>query len=212
MRMAETTSDVGSLLRADGASSCVDPDRSGSALAAIAPDAFEIILQPVSHPETGDIGIDESLFAIGRTEPPFDGFPASVVADLSRRHARIFCENGIVHIADMGSKNGTAVNDVDIRQRTARLQDGDEIRFGRFLTFRVHLRTCAPPVVARMVSLTLLPVAHEEPLGQSARPKQQGLQEQAGVQPHGVAAAPVGQFMRHDQLLLFGAEAAQMAR
>ena len=120
--------------------------------------ACEITLIPLSHPELGAIGIDENLFAVGRTEPPFDNYPPEVVADLSRRHARIFCEGGVVHIADMGSKNGTAVNGVDVRQKTARLQDGDTICFGRDLHYRVLLRLQPPQPVSRLVSLTLQPV------------------------------------------------------
>lgn len=101
--------------------------------------AFDIVLKPVSHPETGDIRIDESLFAIGRTEPPFSEYPPGIVADLSRRHARIFSENGAVYIADLDSKNGTKVNGVDVQQKITKLNDGDEICFGGRLTYRVRL-------------------------------------------------------------------------
>ncbi|RZI42916.1 FHA domain-containing protein [Herbaspirillum sp. HC18] len=101
--------------------------------------AFDIVLEPVSHPETGNIRIDESLFAIGRTEPPFSDYPPNIVADLSRRHARIFSEHGSVYIADLDSKNGTAVNGIDVQQKITRLQDGDEICFGGRLTYRVRL-------------------------------------------------------------------------
>ena len=118
---------------------------------------FQIVLKPLSHPELAEIGIEETLFPVGRNEPPFDGYPADAVSDLSRRHARIFCENGIIHIADMGSKNGTAVNGVDVRQKTARLQQGDELQFGRTLTFQVQLRSHAPVAVTRLVSLALQP-------------------------------------------------------
>ena len=51
-----------------------------------------IVLEPVSQPQLGPIGVDDTLFAIGRNEAPFDGYDAALVADLSRRHARIFCE------------------------------------------------------------------------------------------------------------------------
>ena len=121
------------------------------------PHSFQIVLRPLSHPELAEIGIDETLFPVGRNEPPFDTYPADAVADLSRRHARIFCENGIIHIADMGSKNGTAVNGIDVRQKTARLQQGDELQFGRGLKFQVQLRAHAPVPVARLLSLTLQP-------------------------------------------------------
>ena len=131
------------------------------AQAAPAGQSTEIILAALSHPELGDIGIDEALFAVGRTETPFDSYPADATADLSRRHARIFCESGVVHIADMGSKNGTAVNGVDVRQKTARLADGDEVRFGRHLSYRVRLRARPPAPADTLVRLLLAPIEAE---------------------------------------------------
>lgn len=52
---------------------------------------------------------------------------------VSRRHAIITCEDGRVHVQDLGSKNGTFVNGV--RVTTAELQAGDVVSFGP-----VHLR------------------------------------------------------------------------
>ena len=120
---------------------------------------FDILLRPLAHPELGDIRIDENLFAIGRTEPPFDGYPPELVADLSRRHARIFHEYGALYIADLGSKNGTTVNGVNIRQKTSRLQDGDEIGFSGALTYKVQLgaRSEAPQRPPKVLGLTLTP-------------------------------------------------------
>ncbi|WP_334189572.1 FHA domain-containing protein, partial [Noviherbaspirillum sp.] len=120
---------------------------------------FDIVLEPVSHPDLGDIRIEDNLFAIGRTEPPFVTYPQDKVADLSRRHARIFCEYGVVYIADLDSKNGTTVNGVNIQQKISRLHDGDEICFGRSLTYRVKLgtRERAPRHTDRLVSMTLTP-------------------------------------------------------
>lgn len=120
---------------------------------------IDIVLKPVAHPELGDIRIDEELFAIGRTESPFASYAPDLVADLSRRHARIFCEYGNVYIADLGSKNGTSVNGADIRQKTAMLHDGDEICFGGALSYRIQLRmrAQAPNRAERLLSLTLTP-------------------------------------------------------
>lgn len=120
---------------------------------------FDIVLTPLSRPELGDIRIGGDLFAIGRTEPPFAAYPHDAVADLSRRHAKIFAERGAVYLADLGSKNGTTVNGNDARQKTSRLQDGDEICFGGGLCYRVTLRqrTEAPSRAARLLSLTLVP-------------------------------------------------------
>ncbi|MGZ3238490.1 MAG: hypothetical protein ACXU8A_14060, partial [Burkholderiaceae bacterium] len=53
-----------------------------------------ILLKAISHPELGDIRIDEVLFAVGREEAPFDSYAPDIIADISRRHARIFCEYG----------------------------------------------------------------------------------------------------------------------
>src|SRR5688572_1796733 len=48
---------------------------------------------------------------------------------VSRRHARIFIENNVMFIEDLGSTNGTLVNGVLIA-KPARLQDGDKIQIG----------------------------------------------------------------------------------
>ncbi|WLI88822.1 FHA domain-containing protein [Massilia sp. R2A-15] len=118
-----------------------------------------IVLQPLNPPGLADIRIDGSLFAVGRTEAPFASYPADVVADLSRRHARIFCEGGAVYLADLDSKNGTTVNGAALKQTITRLGNGDEIGFGRALSYRLKLVEGgpAPPPTATLASLTLTP-------------------------------------------------------
>jgi pSer/pThr/pTyr-binding forkhead associated (FHA) protein len=118
-----------------------------------------IVLQCVSHPELAPIPIDGSLFAIGRTEAPFDSYPPELVADLSRRHARIFCEGGAVYLADLGSKNGTRVDGVAIKA-ISRLSNGAELGFGRTLSYRVQLAEGVPEAAcaaSKLASLTLSP-------------------------------------------------------
>ncbi len=119
-----------------------------------------IVLEPVSQPQLGPIGVEDTLFAIGRNEAPFDGYDAALVADLSRRHARIFCEGDAVYLADLDSKNGTTVNGVTVRHTIVRLDHGAEITFGRALTFRLRLGAGAarPAGAARLASLSLRPV------------------------------------------------------
>lgn len=117
-----------------------------------------IVLEPVSHPELQAIRIPDSLFAIGRTEAPFDAYPAELAGDLSRRHARIFCEHGAVYLADLGSKNGTTVNGAALKQAIAPLHSGDLVGFGKTLSYRVRLEQAARPAGhARPSSLTLWP-------------------------------------------------------
>ncbi|MEH6435897.1 FHA domain-containing protein [Massilia sp. DD77] len=120
--------------------------------------ASMIVLEPVSHPELAPIRIDDSLFAIGRNEAPFDAYPPELAGDLSRRHARIFCEHGAVYLADLGSKNGTTVNGAAVRQSITALRSGDLVGFGKRLSYRVQLERAAQPAPrARLASLTLLP-------------------------------------------------------
>lgn len=118
-----------------------------------------IVLQPVSHPELDAIQIHDSLFAIGRNEAPFDSYAPEIVADLSRRHARIFCEHGAVYLADLGSKNGTTVNGAAVRQAITTLNTGDQLGLGSALSYRVQLEegALALPRTARLASLTLAP-------------------------------------------------------
>ena len=118
-----------------------------------------IVLQPVSHPELDAIQIHDSLFAIGRNEAPFDGYAPEIVADLSRRHARIFCEHGAVYLADLGSKNGTTVNGAAVKQAITTLHTGDQLGLGSALSYRVQLEegALAQPRTARLASLTLTP-------------------------------------------------------
>jgi len=121
-----------------------------------------IVLEALSHPELGQVAIDDGVFAIGRTEQPFAGYPPAIVADLSRRHARIFTENGEAWLADLGSKNGTTVNGVPVRQTIVRLRDGDELKLAGLLAYRVRVQAAAPAAAApapsaRLASLTLAP-------------------------------------------------------
>ena len=123
------------------------------------PGAVSMVLTPLSHPELAPITMDDNLFAIGRMEFPFVSYAPDLVADLSRRHARIFFEYGAVYIADLDSKNGTTVNGIHLRQQISRLQQGDEICFGRTLSYRVALgagaQQSARPL--HLISLTLEP-------------------------------------------------------
>src|SRR5438552_7741725 len=49
-------------------------------------------------------------------------------AGVSSKHAKIWCEDGEYYLMDLGSTNGTFVNDKDVDR--ARLTDGDVITFG----------------------------------------------------------------------------------
>jgi pSer/pThr/pTyr-binding forkhead associated (FHA) protein len=126
---------------------------------------MKVILKPISHPEIGNISIDDTVFPIGRREEPFSSQHGDVVSKLSRRHARVFQEGGKVYVADMGSLNGTQVNNRPVQKRATLLHAGDDVNFGGQLSFRVEIEDEADEagifdaaVQPRPVSLTLMPV------------------------------------------------------
>jgi pSer/pThr/pTyr-binding forkhead associated (FHA) protein len=121
---------------------------------------FDIVLDPILHPELGEIRIARELFAVGRAEPPFASASLDIVANLSRRHAKIFFERGEAYVADLGSKNGTTVDGCEVRERPRRLRNGDTLTFSGVLAYRVvfvphDARTDAE--AARPMLLTLTP-------------------------------------------------------
>ncbi|CAB3733231.1 FHA domain-containing protein [Paraburkholderia rhynchosiae] len=132
--------------------------------------AFDVVLSPLAsaqRPALDAIRIVDSLFAIGRSEAPFNDYPAERIARLSRRHARVFIEHGAVYVADLGSKNGTTVNGIAVRQTPARVRAGDELCFGGELCYRVGIEPRARIVAARSTPCAagLLLVPQREDLG-----------------------------------------------
>jgi len=122
---------------------------------------LDIVLKPLSRPELGEIRIDGGMFAVGRTEQPFASYAHDILEMLSRRHARIFCEEGVVYLADLDSRNGTTVNRAAVSHGPCVLRDGDEICFGGVLSYRVEIaaRTGSPRRTAEGFSLTLTPAS-----------------------------------------------------
>src|SRR5919201_4852263 len=70
-------------------------------------------------------------------------------ASVSSKHAKIWCEDGTFFLMDLGSTNGTFVNDRDVDRE--QLSDGDTITFGetkaRFVADKPKPRP-APPRAA----------------------------------------------------------------
>lgn len=132
--------------------------------------AFDVVLSPVAsaqRPALDGIRIVDNLFAIGRSDVPFIDYPAERITRLSRRHARIFTERGAVYVADLGSKNGTTLNGVAVRQAPARVRAGDELCFGGELCYRVSIEPRARFVASASASIApgLLLVPQRDDLG-----------------------------------------------
>lgn len=75
--------------------------------------------------------------AVGPVDVDLGSIPESTY--VSRKHARITCEDGVWKITDMGSSNGTFVLRDDFeRVEEAELADGDEVALGNArMIFRV---------------------------------------------------------------------------
>ncbi|RKT22775.1 pSer/pThr/pTyr-binding forkhead associated (FHA) protein [Paraburkholderia sp. RAU2J] len=132
--------------------------------------AFDVVLSPVAsaqRPALDAIRIVDNLFAIGRSEAPFTDYPPERTSRLSRRHARVFTEHGVVYVADLGSKNGTTLNGIAVRQMPARVRAGDELCFGGELCYRVSIEPRARIVAAASTPPTpgLLLVPQRDDLG-----------------------------------------------
>jgi sigma-B regulation protein RsbU (phosphoserine phosphatase) len=81
-------------------------------------------------------------------------------AAVSRRHARLTWELGQVFVEDLGSSNGTFVNDTKITRRT-RIRAGDSLRIGTSL-FRLDATTAAAESDMTIQSLTAAATSNEE--------------------------------------------------
>ncbi|MBM0106850.1 FHA domain-containing protein [Steroidobacter sp. S1-65] len=126
---------------------------------------MKVILKPISHPRVGDIDIVDDLFAIGRNEEPFASRLGEAAENLSRRHARVFQEGGKVFVTDLGSRNGTRVNERELKHNVAAtLRNNDRITFGEAVEFRVEIHSATEQAVdkAPALRLTLVP---EDPAG-----------------------------------------------
>jgi pSer/pThr/pTyr-binding forkhead associated (FHA) protein len=126
-----------------------------------------IVLAPLTRPELGEIRIEGGAFAVGRSEPLFAAYDEDILVMLSRRHARLFCEQGSVYLADLDSRNGTTLNRERIGSAPCRLRHGDEVGFGGVLSFRVEIapRAGVPGRGAEVTTLTLTPAAEDSALG-----------------------------------------------
>ncbi|MBR7836306.1 protein kinase [Actinospica durhamensis] len=124
----------------------------------------------------GEYVFDErSTCLIGRGEDCDPRLPSDDAhRSVSRHHCLLDINPPDVRVRDLGSRNGTFVNGLKIGQREAYhtpeqgralafqerdLADGDELRLGKSVAFRVSVRTPAPPPTDPVTVATMLPPA-----------------------------------------------------
>jgi len=106
------------------------------------------------------IAIKRNKLLIGRAEQ-CDVRPLS--EDVSRRHCAVTVGPAEVWVEDLGSRNGTYVNNVRIAERT-RVADGDLIKVGS-LELRVSCTVPAPAFNGSEEDVSRLMMADDEPAG-----------------------------------------------
>jgi hypothetical protein len=97
------------------------------------------------------IGIDSDWFPVHRSvmqigrrslhgsAPDVDLGPFDPRRQVSRRHAEVTCDGGVVHLRDLDSRNGTNVNGRPIGRAAVQLRDGDRLDFAQVeATFAQH--------------------------------------------------------------------------
>jgi pSer/pThr/pTyr-binding forkhead associated (FHA) protein len=94
----------------------------------------KLLEHPVADGQRREIAISKDEFLIGRGS---DCDLRLGVSAVSRHHCLIRIRNGEVSLSDLGSANGTFVNDQRLRSQTV-LRHGDDIAIGNF-HFKVEL-------------------------------------------------------------------------
>ena len=100
---------------------------------------MQIRLKSLAKPPLEDVVIQDPLFAVGRDEAPFSEYDSQLTANLSRRHARIFQEAGSLYVADLGSRNGTRLNEKPVAEQPLKLHEGDVLSFAGKLDYAVQI-------------------------------------------------------------------------
>jgi predicted component of type VI protein secretion system len=80
-----------------------------------------------------EIVLDAEPVGVGRGE---ENTVALNAQGVSRLHARVYLDDGVWHVEDLGSTNGTRVNNSRIERRA--LNDGDTVAFGR-VCYKYHV-------------------------------------------------------------------------
>ncbi|MBN1934499.1 MAG: phage tail protein I [Anaerolineae bacterium] len=157
------------------------------------------IAAPGEEPQT--VILDKPVLRIGRLAAP-EGDLALMHSLVSRRHAQIFCDREPYRIVDLGSSNGTQVNDIPLpAQEVRELHDGDRITIGPFtLTFEApqsapEEQPAQPKPVAARPAVTRPPAA-KQPAAKPAEDMFAGLrvEEAPAVSPEVQPAVPKAAF------------------
>ncbi|MGR9105871.1 MAG: FHA domain-containing protein [Gammaproteobacteria bacterium] len=104
---------------------------------------IEIQLLPVSFPEPPPMVISDESFLIGRDTLVFRTWKDARLKRLSREHARMEITGSAATLRDLGSTNGTKINNVPLlAQEPYPIRDGDVITFADVFKYEVNIIRC----------------------------------------------------------------------
>jgi len=122
---------------------------------------MQLKLHCISHQYIDDLVIEKQPLLIGRDAVPYSQYPHSMIAGLSRKHAKIFEQSGSFHIADLGSQNGTLLNENEVDVNAIRIHSGDQLCIAKEITYNVEIQNTLdetlPEASLSLTQLTLEP-------------------------------------------------------
>lgn len=106
---------------------------------------IEVQLVPLTFPEPPPIVVTEESFVIGRDSQMFRVWRDARLKRLSREHARLEINGSSASLCDLGSTNGTKINNQPIAAHEPYpIRDGDIISFANVFKYEVKILLCKP--------------------------------------------------------------------
>ncbi|MCI0654113.1 MAG: FHA domain-containing protein [Methylococcaceae bacterium] len=106
---------------------------------------IEVRLSPLTFPEPPPIVVTEEYFVIGRETQMFRVWKDARLKRLSREHARLEINGPAASICDLGSTNGTKINNHPLTAyEPCPIRDGDVISFANAFKYEVKIVRCKP--------------------------------------------------------------------
>ena len=102
-------------------------------------DELEIRLEPLMQPLTSPLEVQTSQVDVGRYAEIFADKGFEGLEKLSRQHARLFVYENTLYVEDLGSLNGTYVNNRKLGREPQALTHNDQLDFAGVLQFNVAI-------------------------------------------------------------------------
>lgn len=124
---------------------------------------MKIILRDMDQQGLPDIEVEDFPCILGRKTPPLGDLigPSprlrAKYKTLSRQHAKLFLQDGVPCLVDLGSSNGTWVNRRQVREKPVILRGGDTIRLSEVAYFKV--------LIERRPAAAIQPATEGRPAG-----------------------------------------------